>query len=240
MSERSGLVIIPAYNEAGSIPEVVERLFSRAPGFDVVLIDDGSSDDTKRVALASGAAVVSHPYNMGYGSALQTGYRYALRRGYPLVVQLDADGQHDPADVPRLASPIIEGRADVVYGSRFHSEGTYRMPFLRRIGSLWFRTLVRRLTGLPVNDPTTGLQALSQAVLELYVTEIFPTDYPDADMLVFLHRNGFRIEEIPVQMEERPESPSMHSGIKVLYYVYKMTLAVLMNAIRGNERGKYS
>lgn len=235
-SERAGLVIIPAYNEEQNIKDLVARLRADAPAFDVVVVDDGSNDDTAALALAAGATVVPHPFNMGYGVALKTGYKYALRYGYPLVVQIDGDGQHDPGDVARLAEPIRAGRADVVYGSRFHPGSTYSMPFLKRVGGAWFATLVRWTTGLRVSDPTTGLQAISARVLQLYVTQIFPSDYPDADMIVFLHRNGFVIEEIAVDMQERPESRPMHSGIGVLYYVYKMSLAILMNVLRRKER----
>ncbi len=121
----------------------------------------------------------------------------------------------------------------MVLGSRFHAGSSYRMPLLRWLGSLWFSSLVRWLTGLSISDPTTGMQALSPRVLQLYISEAFPADYPDADMIVLLHRNHYRIGEMPVTMHERPEAPSMHRGIGVLYYVYKMTLAIFMNTIRG-------
>jgi glycosyltransferase involved in cell wall biosynthesis len=234
------LIIIPAYNEAASIGDVVDGCAAKAPSFDVLVIDDGSSDETAAIALAHGAAVVRHPFNLRYGGALQTGYRYAVQKGYTLAVQIDADGQHEPADVPKLAQPILDGHADVVVGSRFHAGSSYSMPLLRRIGSAWFGTLLRWLTNLPLSDPTSGLQALSRPVLELYTSEAFPIDYPDADMFVLLHRNGFRVVDIPATMYERPESKSMHSGLSVLYYVYKMTLAMLMNTIRPPVRSHRS
>jgi glycosyltransferase involved in cell wall biosynthesis len=230
------LIIIPAFNEAAAISDVVDGCFAKAPGFDVLVIDDGSSDATAAIALSHGATVVRHPFNLRYGGALQTGYRYAVQKGYDLVVQIDADGQHEPADVPKLAKPILDGSADVVVGSRFHAASSYRMPILRRIGSAWFGTLLRSFTGLPLSDPTSGLQALSRPVLELYTSEAFPIDYPDADMFVLLHRNGFRVVDIPATMYERPDSPSMHSGLTALYYVYKMTLSMLMNTIRPPVR----
>jgi len=227
------LVVIPAFDEAEHIAEVLQAVTRHAPEFDVLVVDDASRDATAEIACANGARVVTHPFNMGYGAALQTGYRYALHSGYSVVVQLDADGQHDPATVSKLAEPILAGELDVVLGSRFHPGSSYRMPVLRWLGSLWFSSLVRWLTGLSISDPTTGMQALSPRVLRLYTSDAFPADYPDADMIVLLHHNHCRIGEMPVTMHERPEAPSMHRGIGVLYYVYKMTLAIFMNTIRG-------
>lgn len=233
MSSRKRLVIIPALNEAEAIGSVVRQCRERAPEFDVLVIDDGSTDATAEIAASCGATVLRHPFNLKYGAALQTGYRYAVRNGYDVAVQLDADGQHDPADVPRLAEPILADRADVVLGSRFFDGSNYQMPPLRRIGSQWFGFLVRAIAGLSVSDPTTGLQALGRKVLELYASDLFPIDYPDADMLVLLRRNGFRIAEIPVEMRQRSDARSMHAGLGVLYYVYKMSLSILMNACRA-------
>ena len=229
----SKLVVIPAFNEEERIAKVLHGLAQSAREFDVLVVDDASVDTTAEIARANGAMVVTHPFNMGYGAALQTGYRYALNSGYEVVVQLDADGQHDPKSVPELAERVLSGQLDLVLGSRFHPGSSYRMPVLRRLGSLWFSRLVRCLTGLSLSDPTTGMQALSPRVLQLYTSDAFPADYPDADMIVLLHRNRYRIGEIPVTMHERPDTPSMHRGIGVLYYVYKMTLAIFMNTIRA-------
>lgn len=232
MSSPKRLIVIPAFNEADAIGSVVQQCHDRAPGFDVLVVDDGSADATADIASSCGAVVLRHPFNLNYGAALQTGYRYAARNDYDIVVQLDADGQHDPADAPRLAAPIAAGNADVVLGSRFFERSTYAMPFLRKLGSQWFRFLVHAIAGLSVTDPTTGFQALNRNVIELYSSDLFPIDYPDADMLVLLHRNGFRVAEIPVVMRQRADSRSMHAGLGVLYYVYKMSLAILMNACR--------
>jgi len=229
---RVGLVVIPAFNEAGHIAEVLGAVRDRAPHFDALVVDDGSTDRTVDRAHCAGARVASHPFNLGYGAALQTGYVLALREGYRVVVQLDADGQHDPACIEALAAPVLEGRLDAVLGSRFHPDSDYRMPWLRRIGSAWFGLLVRLFTGVSISDPTSGFQALSPRALQLYTSSAFPADYPDADVTILLHRHRMRFGEIPVRMHERPEAGSMHSGLTVVYYVYKMTLGILMNLIR--------
>lgn len=231
-----GLLILPAWNEARSIAAVVAECRDKAPGYDVLVIDDGSTDATAALAAAAGATVVSHPFNIRYGAALQTGYLWALRHGYDFVVQIDADGQHDPADVAALAAPIVEGRAELVVGTRFHPGSSYEMPLLRRLGQSWFRFLVKSLCGIRLGDPTSGLQALHRDVLELYATDAFPLDYPDADVLVLAARSGLRIVEVPAHMRVEAGSPSMHSGPRVLWYVYKMTLSVVMNAVRPVRR----
>jgi len=230
-----GLIVIPAFNEEGMIAHVVAAATVQT-GFDVLVVDDGSSDRTAERARGAGAGVVTHPFNLGYGCALQTGYRYAHRHGYEVVVQIDADGQHDPADAARLADPILRGEADIVVGCRFFSGSSYTMPPLRRLGVQWLRFLLRSLSGIDLRDPTSGLQALSASVVRLYTSEAFPSDYPDADMFVLLQKAGYRIRELEVRMKERNDARSMHAGIGVLYYSYKMTLAMIMNVLRPAQR----
>ena len=224
------LALIPAFREAETIGEVVSAL--KAQGFDVLVVDDHSPDRTAKLAAAAGAKVVCLPARLGYGGALQTGYVYAVEHGYDAVVQLDADGQHDPACARDVAAPILAGEADVVMGSRFLGGHTYPMPFLRRLGQRFFGGIAGLITRKKVTDPTTGYQGLSGKVLEVYCTRLFPEDYPDADMLVILHRMGIRVVEVPVKMHPSP-GQSMHSGIiRPLYYIYKMTLAILMSLFR--------
>jgi hypothetical protein len=224
-------LLIPAYNEARHLAGVLARARAAAPGFEIVVVDDGSTDATARVAAAAGARVVRHPVNLGYGAALQTGYKLALREGVDLLVQMDADGQHDPKDVPALAAPVARGDLDVVIGSRFLAHGDYEMGALRDTGRQLFRWLGRRL-GLDVTDPTSGLQALSPRALRLYVGDFFPSDFPDVDVLVAAHRSGLRIGEVAVEMGPGFRASSLHGGIAPVYYVYKMLLSLWVTAYR--------
>lgn len=225
------LAIIPALNEAVRIGAVIDELRAEAP-FDVVVVDDGSRDDTAAVARRHGAVVLSHAFNLGYGAALQTGYKYADHHGYARVVQLDADGQHDAADAGRLLAPLLEDRADLVIGSRFIEPTGYRMDAARMTGRLVFQRLLRAFGGPHVADPTSGFQALSRRTYRLCCTDFFPSDFPDVDVLLMLHRQGLRILEVPVHMSPSPVGHlPMHAGLRAVYYAYKMSLSLFRSAL---------
>jgi glycosyltransferase involved in cell wall biosynthesis len=228
------LVVIPAFNEATTIEAVVRRLETLQPGLAVLVVDDGSSDGTAAIARRAGARVVRLPFNMGYGVALQTGYKHALREGYDCVVQLDGDGQHEPADVPLLLGVLERGEADVALGSRFIGAHAYRPTLARRIGMRLFSFLAFALTGTRFSDVTSGFQALSREVLRYFTAERYPVDYPDADVLIMLKRAGFRVKEVPVRMYEKPRARSMHSGLRPIYYVFKMLLSIALVPLRGD------
>ncbi|OGP92875.1 MAG: glycosyl transferase family 2 [Deltaproteobacteria bacterium RBG_16_48_10] len=236
---KQALVLIPAYNEEARITSVVRGVKERYSSLEVVVIDDGSSDETRKRAIEAGACVISHPYNLGYGVALQTGYLYALREGYEALVQMDGDGQHDPAYILVLMDQIQRGNTDLVIGSRFlEREGCnpeclpYRAPIMRRCGMRLFGTIASLIIRRKVTDPTSGYQAMNREVLEWVSSDKFPWDYPDADLIIMLHRAGFRIQEVPVQMYENLDKKSMHSGWKPLYYVFKMFLSILVTLMR--------
>jgi glycosyltransferase involved in cell wall biosynthesis len=218
-------VVIPAYQEEARLPAVLAALASAAPGFRVIVIDDGSRDGTAAAARSRGATVLRHPFNLGYGAALQTGYKWALRAGATLLVQMDADGQHDPAELAALAAPVEAGELDLVIGSRFLGTGDYRMSRLQGIGRDFFRALLSAF-GLRVTDPTSGFQAMNRAALELYASDMFPSDYPDVDVLLCAHRHGLRVGERPVRMHASPRASTLHAGLAPVYYVYKMLLSV--------------
>jgi hypothetical protein len=232
------VVLVPAYNEAARIAAVVGSIRAAVPECDIVVVDDGSRDGTAAAARQAGATVLRHPFNMGYGVAIQTGYKYALRQGYDFLAQIDGDGQHDPACIPRLLAPVVAGEADFALGSRFLDGGSYRPPFVRRAGMAFFRWFVSRLTREPITDSTSGFQAFNRRVIRFFAGDAFPCDYPDADVLITLHRAGFRLRELPARMFANAEGRSMHSGIKPLYYLFKMLLSILVTLLRRPETGE--
>jgi glycosyltransferase involved in cell wall biosynthesis len=230
--DRRVLCIIPALNEADRIAQVIADVRRDAPGVDVLVVDDGSTDRTADVAREAGARVCSLPLNLGYGAALQSGYQYALRRGFDTAVQMDADGQHEPQDVQRLLSGLAEHEADVIIGSRFLGEGRYKVSPVRALAIGLMRFLVRLLTGQRITDPTSGFQALSLRAIRLYASDEYPVDYPDADVLIMAHRAGLRVAEVPVSMYERAAGRSMHDGLKPVWYMFKVLLSVAVTMLR--------
>ncbi|MCJ7496320.1 MAG: glycosyltransferase family 2 protein [Deltaproteobacteria bacterium] len=226
------MVVIPALNEAEQIAHVVQQVKEEVPEALVLVVNDGSTDQTEQKALAAGAKVLSHPFNMGYGVALQTGYKYARQYGFDYVLQMDGDGQHDPRYLQGLLKEVQEGGVDVAIGSRFLGEGEYQVPLLRRVGMRLFGFIASRLSGQKITDPTSGYQALNQRAIEFCIRDAFPGDYPDADVLVMLHRAGLRFREVPVGMHPNLNGRSMHSGLKPLYYIYKMLLSIMLNLMR--------
>lgn len=225
------LVVVPAHNEEASLPATLAEVRARAPYADVLVVDDGSRDATSRVAREAGVEVVRHPVNLGVGGALQTGFRWAVARGYDIAVQLDADGQHDPEYLRALLAPVAENRCDVSIGSRFVEATGYRAPWNRRIGMMLFQAVVGMAIGRRITDTTSGFRAYSRAVMEVCQHD-FPKDFPDAPLLIGLARRGFRIDEVPVRMRERQAGRSFYTLGKQLYYPYKNLLASLMALIR--------
>jgi glycosyltransferase involved in cell wall biosynthesis len=208
------LIIMPARNEAARIEPLVRELRERIPRSRILVVDDESSDDTSKVAAAAGATVARLPFNLGYGGALQTGYKFAIAQDFDFVVQMDADGQHRPADVPALLDRVMAGSCDLAVGSRFAKERTgnareqespYQMGTIRSIGRRML-CLFARLGGLRITDPTSGFQALNRRTLRLYASSWYPTDYPDVDVLLLAHRSGLRIAEEPVDAALRMDA----------------------------------
>ena len=222
------LVVVPAYNEGPRLESVLKEIHHHRPDADLLVVDDGSSDDTEKRALGAGARVARHPFNLGYGAALETGYQYGCRGGYDLLVQLDGDGQHDPSLLEALVAPIIEDRADVAVGSRFLEPSGYRATGIRRMGSFIFGRLASWLTGRRITDPTSGFWAMNYKAFSALTGGVLPHDYPDADILIGLHYAGLRLVEVPVAMRSADGGDSMHAGLRPLYYVFKMLLSMFL------------
>jgi len=225
------IFIIPAYNEEKNIAGVINGIIAAAPGVDILVVNDGSEDNTGEIARELCRRVINLPYNMGYGTALQTGFKFALKKGYEYAVQIDADGQHDPGDIPKLLDEVFNNKADVIIGSRFLDKGNYRAPFIRRVGMLFFAKLTSLIIGEKITDPTSGYQAINKRGLEFYAGDYYPVDFPDADVIIMLHRAGLKIKEMPVIMYPGVQGKSMHSGLKPVYYIFKMFLSILVTLL---------
>lgn len=235
------LIIIPAYNEGKTIGNLLEKLNQPeiAAVADVLVMNDSSKDNTAEVVREHGHTVISHVFNLGYGSGLQVGYKYAERNAYRYVIQMDADGQHDVSNVlklyERLKTPDAEGKLpDIVLGSRF-LEGSVSFPVssLKKIAFTLFRFLIKLGTGKKIMDPTTGLQGLSRRAFSFYSGYgHFDDKYPDANMIMQMLLLGFRVEEIPAVMYARTEGVSMHSGLKPVIYMFRMMFSIIAVWVR--------
>ena len=228
------LAIVPALNEAGTIARTVAELQQHAAGFDVLVIDDGSIDDTAAIAAAAGARVISMPFNVGIGGAVQCGYLYARENGYEVAVQVDGDGQHDPRDIPRLLAALAEEPAvEMVTGSRFLADGGgYRSSPLRRVGIRLFAALISLITRQRVTDATSGFRMSTRRGIELFARD-YPHDYPEVEAILLLHAHRLRSREVAVTMRPRTSGRSTISRAIPAYYMVKVLLAVLVGMLRA-------
>ena len=224
------LVAIPAYGEEKSIGGIVAALRRKLP-YDVVVVNDGSLDGTSSQAKGAGAITLDLPCNLGIGGALQTAYIFARDHGYDALVRIDADGQHEIEDIPRVLEPVLRGQADAVIGSRFLGANEYRVSIPRIFGIRFFRWLVRWNTGYRVTDPTSGFFAVNRRLIDFY-SRHYPSDYPEVDAYILMHRLNARTTEVPVRMYERAEGKSSITTFRAMYYMMKVTLSFLINRIR--------
>jgi glycosyltransferase involved in cell wall biosynthesis len=223
------LIIIPAYNEENGIHQVLENLIDFDDRVDVLVINDGSQDRTQDIVHQHQVYLVSHPINLGYGAALQTAFRFASARRYEYIVQFDADGQHHCDDLRQLIEEMHKATDDVVIGSRVLGDPQYAPGIRKRIAFFWFIAMIRLLTGKKVTDPTSGLRGLSRRTFSYYATSTsFPNDFPDADTIIHMFYQGFRIREFPIRSQARQVGISMHSGLfKHAVYMLKVTLSIV-------------
>ena len=219
------LVIVPAYNEQDCIVETVRRI--KETGYDYVVVNDGSKDNTLKLCRENGINVLDLPQNLGIGGAVQAGHKYAQHYGYDIDVQVDGDGQHDPGYIPQLVK-MIENGADLAIGSRFVQETDgFQSTWLRRVGITWLSGLLKLFTGKIVTDPTSGFRASGRRAIELFC-ENYPMDYPEPESIALALENGLSLSETPVNMLERQGGSSSIGGFSSVYYMIKVTLAIIL------------
>jgi glycosyltransferase involved in cell wall biosynthesis len=222
---------VPVFNERGSVGRVVRRLRRSLPDYDVLVIDDGSTDDTLR-QIPAGVTVVSLPFNLGIGGAMQTGYRYAALHGYDVAVQVDGDGQHRPSEVRRLVEFVLTGDADLAVGSRFLEPTPYRQSLVRKAGAFGLRLLIQVLTGLTITDCTSGFRVANRRVVRAFA-HWYPEDYPEPEVILLLHRAGYSIQELSVRMRHRRHGQSSIGLLAGVFYVMKVTACLMLDTIRA-------
>lgn len=221
------LIVIPSHNEEESLPSLLDEV--KRTGCDAVVVNDASSDATEQVARAAGVPVLSLPVNLGIGGGVQTGFLYALRNGYDIVVQVDGDGQHDPSQFQTIIAPIVTGEADCVIGSRYlpkAPDSSYSTPFARRMGMYFSTGILYLATGLRVHDTTSGFRALNRAAFSFFATE-YPVDHPEAEALLMLHQAGFRVIERPVRMRCRSGGQSLFTFVRAMLYPLRVIVGFM-------------
>jgi len=232
MEQKKVLVMIPAYNEASMIRRLVKEIKSFHPNYPILVINDGSTDDTRSEAEAAGARVVSLPCNLGIGGAVQTGFKIARAEDYDVAVRIDGDAQHDPVHMTHLLEPILKNEIDLCTGSRFLGSNTgFKSTPIRRLGIRFFAKLLSLLTHEPLTDPTSGYFAVSKSLIRAFA-ESYPVDFPEPEAIQMAKRLGARIREVPVKMRKRIGGVSSIRYMSSAYYMVKVTLAILIDAMR--------
>jgi len=239
MGLAEGLVIIPAYNEEKNIGAVLEDIRRFHYDIDIIVINDASKDNTEQVVVEKGEKIINHFYNLGYGGALQTGFKYAADKGYEYVIQFDGDGQHDPADIQSIIDELKTGCYDIVIGSRFLGESSFQISSAKKLAIALFCSIIRISTGVKITDPTSGLQGLTLRSYKYYSRMgNFPDDFPDADTLIHMLKRNCRVKEVPAHMKNRLHGQSMHSGLKSLYYTFKMLISISVVLLRSKIKNQ--
>lgn len=231
MDEPKVLIIIPAHNEAGTLEDVITAT-RRSLKADIVVVDDGSTDETGRIALDQKAELLSLPFNLGIGSTMQTGYKFAAREGYDIAVQVDGDGQHDPEQVRLLLEPVISGKCDMAVGSRYLKKNSYQGAAGRRLGTALFSRMLSLAIGEKLTDATSGFRAINSRLIAHFAQD-YPRDYPEVEALMVVHMARCRIKEVPVIMRQRGGGRSSIGSFRSVYYMVKVLLALLVVATRG-------
>lgn len=239
MQRKKVLVIIPAYNEEETIQEVVSQLSEKAPDCDYIIINDCSTDRTQEICQNNHFNYISLPVNLGIGGGVQAGYRYAVENGYDIAVQMDGDGQHDPAFINDIVQPILDGKADMVIGSRFIDNEGFQSSSMRRFGITFLKHLIHMCCGMTINDTTSGFRATSRELTSFFADN-YAQDYPEPEAIIAAVLNGFTIMEVPVIMHERQGGESSIKIKNSAYYMIKVSLAIIIYrlGIIGGKNGK--
>ena len=225
------VAVVPAHNEEHAVGSVVDEIKAFDGQIDVVVVDDGSTDRTAEVAARAGAQVVRLPYNLGIGGAVQTGIRYAHEHGFEVAIQIDGDAQHPPAELPKLLEPILDGRADLVIGSRFLGPREYEPPFSRLVGIKILARIVSLIVRQRVTDTTSGYRAMNRRAIRVFAAD-YPHDYPEVEATVLVFRHRLRMVEVPVSMRTRGGGSSSITFTRSAYYMVKVLLALFVGLFR--------
>ncbi|HEX6897012.1 MAG TPA: glycosyltransferase family 2 protein [Bryobacteraceae bacterium] len=229
------LVLIPAFNEAGAVADVVREVRMVMPKATILVVDDASKDATVERASGAGAEVLRLPYHLGLGGCVQAGYRMAYELGYDYVIRVDGDGQHDPRYIPELLKALRTSGCHMVIGSRFYEANGKHTSIVRAIGIWVFRLVLRPILGKPVHDPTSGFVGVNREALQVF-SQSFPLEYPEIEALVVLQRKRFRFEEVPCKMRARKAGRSSITAVKSRYYIIHVLLGVFVNILKFERR----
>ena len=227
------LIIIPAFNEEFNIEKLLDNIKKECPQFDVIVINDCSKDKTSKVCKYKGINVIDLPVNLGIGGAVQTGYKYALEFGYDIAVQVDGDGQHNPIYIQELVNEVEKG-TDMCIGSRYIEKKGFQSTLARRIGIKYFSGAIYILSKQKITDPTSGARACNMEVIKCFANS-YPKDYPEPETIIALKNKNFTISETAVTMNERETGKSSITAIKSVYYMIKVTLAMIIASITNDK-----
>jgi len=226
------IVVVPAYNEERSIAKTLRDIKNCWPDIDVLVINDGSLDHTSEEARKQCPHVIDLPYNLGIGGAIQCGFKYAWEAGYDIAVQIDGDGQHDPKYIEDILIPVVSEECDLCIGSRFlNYQSGFKSTFARRLGINFFSGLISFLTKTRITDPTSGFRAYNRKIIQIFI-EDYPIDFPEPEAVVIAKRYNARIKEVPARMRKRIGGISSIRYFKTLYYMIKVTSAILIDLIK--------
>ncbi|MFJ8102259.1 glycosyltransferase family 2 protein [Lysinibacillus sp. NPDC096212] len=227
------LVIIPAFNEEENIGKLIRKIqeIKYKNNVDIVIINDQSTDETSPICKKMDVDILDLPCNLGIGGAVQTGYKYAALHNYDIAIQVDGDGQHNPEYIENLIGPIIQGKSDMVIGSRYIEHLGFQSTGVRRMGIWYLKNLINILTGLKITDPTSGYRACNKEIIQIFASN-YPKDYPEPESIMFIKRKGLKISEVPVIMNEREGGESSINFNRSIYYMIKVSLAIVFDKIR--------